>query len=339
MSEPLTFASDSDAPTGPAPWLLLVVDDDPEVHAVTRMMLGPAQFEGRGVSLLHANSAKEARPLLRQHRNIALALLDVVMETEQAGLDLVRYIREVLDYQAMRIVLRTGQPGQAPAQDVAAQYSIDDYVSKAELTYERLRILVTTGLRAHAQIKRLERSAHQDPLTGLLNRRRFEQQVQQGWEGFATARLPVAALMIDVDHFKDYNDTYGHPEGDRMLVEVTRVLSRNSGRNALICRYGGEEFVVLLPGVSLQHALGTAEWLRQSVANQRLPHRQSVYGIITISIGVSAVEAAEQLWEVGYEQLIRNADQALYRAKRSGRNRVEAQVPGTAAADGSSEPA
>ena len=320
----LVFHSEGDAPTGPAPWLLLVVDDDPEVHAVTRLMLGPARFEGRGVSLLHANSAAEARPLLKQHPDIALALLDVVMETEHAGLELVRYIREDLGNNAIRVVLRTGQPGQQPAQDVAAQFSIDDYVAKSELTYDRLRILVTTGLRAHAQIRKLERLAHLDPLTGLLNRRRFEHEVRVGWGRFC-ADGSIAALMIDVDHFKDYNDSYGHPEGDRMLVEVTRVLSRQAGKRSLSCRYGGEEFVVLLPGATLGQGIKTADWLRQSVANLRLPHQHSVYGIITISIGVSAIDPREPGAESGYRQLLAEADKALYRAKRGGRNRVEPQ--------------
>lgn len=139
-----------------APWLILAVDDDPEMQRVTRLALASCQFDGRGMQMLSAHSAAEARGVLAQQSDIALVLLDVVMETEHAGLDLVRYIREDLGNTAIRIVLRTGQPGQAPAAQVVAQYDIDGYHIKSDLTFQRLQTLLTTGLRAHVLIRRLE---------------------------------------------------------------------------------------------------------------------------------------------------------------------------------------
>ncbi|HUS23939.1 MAG TPA: response regulator, partial [Candidatus Binatia bacterium] len=126
------------APEDPAaaqaapPWLVLVADDDPEVHAVTRLAIGELRFDGRPLQILSAASAAEARELLARHPGIALILLDVVMESEHAGLDLVRHVRETMGNTTVRIVLRTGQPGQAPPREVVTRYGIDDYRAKTE---------------------------------------------------------------------------------------------------------------------------------------------------------------------------------------------------------------
>jgi len=135
-----------------APWVVLVVDDDPAVHSVTRLALADFTFEGRSAELLEAASAEAARGILARRKDVALILLDVVMETEHAGLDLVRHIRDDLRNRAVRIVLRTAQPGQAPPEEVTERYEIDDYRSKTELTYERLKVLVKAALRTHRVI-------------------------------------------------------------------------------------------------------------------------------------------------------------------------------------------
>lgn len=137
-------------------WQILVVDDDPEVLAVTHLCLRDFRFAGRPVVLLDAESGAAAREVLARTPDIALILLDVVMETEHAGLDLVRHVREELGNAAVRIVLRTGQPGQAPAMEVTERYQIDDYRTKTELTFERLQVLVTTALRTYGLVRQLE---------------------------------------------------------------------------------------------------------------------------------------------------------------------------------------
>lgn len=144
-----------DRPDAP-PWNVLVVDDDPEVLAVTHLGLRDFRFEGRPLRILEADSARAARECLLQEPDIALILLDVVMETDHAGLDLIRHVREDLRNAAVRIVLRTGQPGQAPALEVAERYQIDDYRTKTELTFERLQVLVTTALRNYGLVRQLE---------------------------------------------------------------------------------------------------------------------------------------------------------------------------------------
>jgi signal transduction histidine kinase len=138
------------------PWRVLVVDDDPEVHAVTRLALNGYTFEDRPIEILDAHSAAEARQILKAHADIGLILLDVVMETDHAGLDLARHIRDELQNTSTRIVLRTGQPGQAPAREVVSRYEIDDYRTKTELTFERLYIVVMTALRTFRLLRLLE---------------------------------------------------------------------------------------------------------------------------------------------------------------------------------------
>ena len=148
------------------PWKVLIVDDEPEVHAVTRLVLGGFRFEGVRLDFLSAHSASEARGLLRRHPDIAVLLLDVVMESEQAGLELVRDVREVLGNPFVRIVLRTGQAGQAPEHEVIAAYDINDYKEKTELTAARLATTMYAALRAYRDMRTIE--AHRLGLEGVL---------------------------------------------------------------------------------------------------------------------------------------------------------------------------
>ena len=137
---------------------LLIVDDEQEVHTLTRLVLKNYEFEGRGLQLLSAYSGVGARQVLRDHPDTAVILLDVVMETEDSGLQLVRHIREELKNNKVRIILRTGQPGQAPELEVVAQYDINDYKAKTELTSQKLFTTVTSALRSWRDIQTIDRS-------------------------------------------------------------------------------------------------------------------------------------------------------------------------------------
>jgi diguanylate cyclase (GGDEF)-like protein len=165
MSDEFLFADEEDAAldvagpvaaNGETPWKILVVDDDREVHAVTRLALAKLRFAGRGVLLLSAYSGEEAGEMLAQESDVALILLDVVMESDDAGLKLARRIRDEMDNHAVRIILRTGQPGQAPEEDVIVDYDINDYKAKTELTTQKLFTTVIAALRAYAHIVALE---------------------------------------------------------------------------------------------------------------------------------------------------------------------------------------
>lgn len=156
----LRFAEEETRPVGAAgpAWPVLVVDDDEEVHAATRFAVGDTHVLGRPLELIDAHSAEEALRILRERRDIAVAMLDVVMERSDAGLWLVGRIREELGLTALRIVLRTGQPGYAPEFEVIRQYDINDYRTKSELTRVRLLTMLTAAIRSYAQLRDAERS-------------------------------------------------------------------------------------------------------------------------------------------------------------------------------------
>ncbi len=136
-------------------WTIAVIDDDPAVHEGTRFALYDYSLHGQGLRILSAYSAAEGRALLERERDIAVVLLDVVMETDSAGLDLVDYIRNELKNETVRIVLRTGQPGQAPERRVIVDYDINDYKAKTELTADKLFTTLTAALRSYQQLQRM----------------------------------------------------------------------------------------------------------------------------------------------------------------------------------------
>jgi signal transduction histidine kinase len=140
------------------PWKILIADDEEEVHQVTTVALIDVKFKGRPLEFLHAYSAVQARDMLAADPDIAVILLDVVMETDDAGLQLVRHIREQMENRRLRIVLRTGQPGQAPERDVVIDYDINDYKSKTELTRQKLLTCIVSALRSHDDIVAIEKS-------------------------------------------------------------------------------------------------------------------------------------------------------------------------------------
>ena len=159
-----------------------------------------------------------------------------------------------------------------------------------------------------------------DPLTQLFNRRYLDS-VMPGLIGTSDRRgAPLALALVDLDHFKSYNDSLGHPQGDRCIREVARLLRAGAQRaNDLVGRYGGEEFLLLLPGTDAAQAARVIESVRAELARRAIPHPAAPGGVVTFSAGVaSCVPAAGQK----SLQLVARADSALYRAKSEGRDRV-----------------
>jgi len=136
-------------------WKIAIIDDEPAVHEGTRFALSDYQLNGQGLEILSAYSAAEGRELMRRHPDVAVVLLDVIMETDTAGLELVEFIRSELKNETVRIILRTGQPGQAPERRVIVDYDINDYKAKTELTADKLFTALTAALRSHQQLQRM----------------------------------------------------------------------------------------------------------------------------------------------------------------------------------------
>jgi diguanylate cyclase (GGDEF)-like protein len=168
----------------------------------------------------------------------------------------------------------------------------------------------------------LERVSRTDALTQVANRRHFDEFLAQVWERAQPANEAVSILMLDIDHFKQYNDHYGHPAGDACLVDVAKAL-RDSVRRPgdLVARYGGEEFIVVLYRASVEQVQQAAERIRASVASLHIPHAGSpLYGQVTVSIGQAGARPRDR--HASVHRLIQQADEALYQAKNRGRNRV-----------------
>jgi diguanylate cyclase (GGDEF)-like protein len=170
--------------------------------------------------------------------------------------------------------------------------------------------------------RELERLTHEDVLTGLANRRCFDESLRRQTRDARFAALPLSLVMVDVDFFKPYNDLLGHQAGDQCLRSVARVLEEQRDHpDEVAARYGGEEFALILPGVDAAAALARAERLRKAVEGLRLPHTTSLAAAwVTVSVGVSTLRSGSDdgAW------MLAEADASLYQAKRSGRNCVVA---------------
>ena len=193
--------------------------------------------------------------------------------------------------------------------------AFDDMADKLAAREEELRIAN----------QHLEELASLDGLTGLANRRGFDREIEHAWRRAGERREAVALMMIDIDHFKLYNDRYGHVAGDTCLRAVGETLSLVTLESAvMVARYGGEEFALLLPGLDLDRAAALAEEARQSIEDLMITHAEAPCGLVTISIGVeSLVPGPGQ----PASDLLEAADNALYAAKRNGRNTVVAHAP------------
>src|SRR5690606_14772962 len=160
MNDEFLFAEEPEhvEPALNGSWKVLIVDDEPEVHAVTKLALSDFTFQGKNLAFFSAYSGSEAKKLIEEHPDAAVMLLDVVMETDDAGLLVASYIREQLHNEHVRIILRTGQPGQAPERQVIINYDINDYKSKTELTAQKLFTVIMSSLRSYRDILSLEQS-------------------------------------------------------------------------------------------------------------------------------------------------------------------------------------
>jgi signal transduction histidine kinase len=208
--------------TGPR-WKIAVIDDDPAVHDGTRYALSDFVLQGQRLDILSASSAAEGRALMSRHPDIAAVLLDVIMETDDAGLDLVDYIRNTLKNETVRIILRTGQPGQAPERRIIVDYDINDYKAKTELTADKLFTTLTAALRSYQQLQRM-----------VETRRGLE-------------------IIIDAaSTLYDFRSVQRLAEG--VLTQTASLLNVDCG-GILVLREGGEDNISVLAGSGIYSGL------------------------------------------------------------------------------------
>ena len=206
------------------PWKVIIADDEEEVHAVTRMVLDSFKFEGRGLELLSAYSGKETKELLRKHPDTAVLLLDVVMEEDATGLEVVKYIRQELQNSFVRIILRTGQPGQAPERQVTMEYDINDYKEKTELTAQKLFTTIIGLLRAYRDLRMIGKSRKGLEQIAAISSSLFE---QQSLKNFVAGLLSHLSTLLHFDQ-----------EGTLSPQNFGLVVTRKHGHYSILAATG-----------------------------------------------------------------------------------------------------
>lgn len=291
---------------------ILIVDDNASmIQLMARMLKGVA-------SLRFATRGEEALRLMREAPP-DLVLLDADMPG-LSGYQVCEAIRADAALVDIPVIFVTGH-GEADAELRGLDAGAVDFITKP-VNEALLLARVRTQLRIKSMADELRRMATTDGLTGLVNRRHFDELMQREWQRCARSGAPMALLMVDVDHFKRYNDHYGHPAGDACLQAVARALESAARRPAdRVGRLGGEEFALLLPDTDLPGAQGLAEQVVHTVRDLQLPHAGSLTGAcVSISVGVAAC-VPRSAAPGGVPLLYRAADRALYEAKAHGRNR------------------
>jgi two-component system, cell cycle response regulator len=241
------------------------------------------------------------------------------MMPEMDGPELCRKIRAVKRHPYTYLIMVTGRTDRLDRLEGLAA-GADDFLTKPIDEDELAVRLAIAGriLGIQAELKEknalLENMANLDPLTGLANRRRLAEVIDVAIARAAVS-APFSVLAIDVDHFKAYNDEFGHLAGDEVLRTVAATLRANTRASDLVARFGGEEFIVLLPGVDSRVAVEIAEALRASIASQDWPHR-----LVTASFGIATASNSTEIAEMS--GLLGAADRALYHSKEIGRNCV-----------------
>jgi two-component system, cell cycle response regulator len=289
---------------------VIVVEDDPSVARLVALSL-----KKEGYSVRCAGSLSAAHELI-ETKDWDILLLDRRLP-DGDGVSFCHDVRQKNPHGY--IILLTGDA--TPESKLAGfDCGADDYVTKPFQMDELLarvragRRIVELQKALLASNQRLEELSRTDGLTGVANRRAFDAELCTRFEHAKRYARPLTLLMIDIDHFKKVNDTLGHQAGDEVLERIARVLQRATRQSDFVARFGGEEFVVLLPETPLLEGLQVAEKIRAAVASEDLPAR------VTVSVGVATMPQPEL---DSPEALVAAADAALYRAKRSGRNRVE----------------
>lgn len=294
---------------------LLVVDDQPiNIQAVHQIFKGTHQ-------ILMATSGEQALELCLKSPP-DLILLDVVMPGI-GGLETCRRLKQQEATRDIPVIFVTG--GQhADDENVCWEAGGVDFVSKP-INALTLRSRVRVHLQLKQQADILRELAFRDGLTAVANRRYFDERYHIESRRAQRGAAPLSLLMIDVDHFKRFNDHYGHQAGDDCLRAVACALKQQLHRPAdLLARYGGEEFVCLLPETDIDGASQTAERLRMAVEQLALPHAASdTSAVVTVSVGVASIGA---MAHDAAADLLTLADQQLYLSKHGGRNRISSQT-------------
>lgn len=296
---------------------ILIVDDQVDVCQVLCEYLNRSGFETEA-----ALTGEEGLSRL-QGGGFDLVITDIELSGSISGLDLTQAVK--CEGQADVIVM-TGYGGDYSYEEAIGRGASDFLVKP--LRYEELLLRVKRVIRERElaqertrMLEELQKLAVTDGLTALYNSRHFYQQLELEIDRSLRYRHPLSLLLIDIDRFKEYNDTFGHLEGDKVLVRFSQILKSCLRANDSAYRYGGEEFTVILPETGAEEARTVAQRIRATLKAEIFHPRSGTPVHKTISIGVTEYCPRESL-----EAFVRRADQAMYRSKEAGRNRVSVIV-------------
>ncbi|UJB72463.1 diguanylate cyclase (plasmid) [Acaryochloris sp. 'Moss Beach'] len=313
--------------------ILMIEDDKQDVEIIKELLEGRHSFSA---TLEHRKTLAEGIARLHHHPAFDLILLDLSL-TDAHGLEAFQQIQ--LTFPEMPLIILSGNldPLQAlhllqhGAQDCLFKGHFDATVLCCSIQFALERQNLRSELREKNESlkkiskeltianRKLENIAVIDSLTKISNRRRFDTVFMSEWVRLMREGQPLSLILCDVDHFKAYNDTYGHPAGDHCLQQVAHAIKTVAKRPAdCVARYGGEEFAVVLPNTDQSGAVHVAEAIRAEIEALHIPHISSSVGHwISLSLGVASVIPKK---EIAPSQLIELADQSLYMAKEQGRN-------------------
>lgn len=316
------------------PIIVLLVDDQPFVAQAIRQQLE----DDREINFHYCAAADQAIAIALEIRPTVI-LLDLMMP-DVDGLALLRYFRANPEIRDVPVIVLSSR-GEATVKADAFDAGANDYLIKLP---DRIEMIARIRYHSNAYIMKLQRDeayralresqkrlaetnlellrlVNVDSLTGLANRRHFDESLHIEWKRAARNHLPLSVMMLDIDYFKLYNDTYGHLKGDEILRKVAEIVQKSVMRPSdQASRYGGEEFVVILPETAANGAHLLAEEIRKNVEALNIPHEGSkIASCLTISIGIASVVPSGDDTALS---LVKLADTALYKAKDGGRNRV-----------------
>lgn len=300
----------------PSNQTILIVDDEPINIKALQLVLGEEH------NLVFATTGEMALQMAVEEPQPDLILMDIVMP----GLN---------GFEVCRLLKNDDRTRNIPVVFLTARWETSEEAKGLELgavDYIRKPFsppIIKARIRNHLELKKtrdlLENLSTLDGLTNIPNRRRFDEILVHEWNRAVRKKAPISLLFIDIDHFKNYNDHYGHLAGDDCLKAVARVLQSSLGRAAdFLARFGGEEFIILLPDTKENGCRHLAEAIRSAVEKLDIEHRDSpVADHLTVSIGaVTCIDVTR----CDRELLLEHADRLLYQAKHEGRNRVKAQT-------------
>ena len=289
---------------------ILITDDKKMDVEMLSSILSPIY------NLLIARSGMRALELAKAN-SPDLILLDVVMP-DMTGFEVITSLKEAEETAQIPVIFITGLTDPEDEEKGLFLGAVD-YITKP-FVKAIVKARVNTHIKIIDQMRTIERIGLIDPLTKISNRRGFDNRFSTEWGRAIREQTPISLLIMDIDKFKTYNDTYGHQQGDVALKAFAEIASQTINRSTdFVARWGGEEFVILLPNTSIEGAAEIAENVRRNVESTDVPTEDGVITKMTVSIGANSI-----IPDAGAlsDDFINKADQALYKAKESGRNRV-----------------